>query len=328
MKKTNALLLGLLCVSAVAGLSSCGEEPLYASDEERVAAVKASLVFPNLTTGIKIGFEVYNKIDDVAISYESENKDLLYFNEENTMCYVNAPELDPENANQIKLTSFTATFTYNDLVDKKTFKVKILPTGHAITVGELVTYADTNNAAPTEYSAYAIKGVLVATTEKAALFYDGTGYIYSYKVCSYDIGSYVYVDGALSIYNGIIEFGSDASYGAIYEPIPFEVPEFNPIELKSELKISTWLGNPSMAVYTGSMIKLTGTPVVSGNYINLEIDNVTTKVGSLVYPTSEFSAIIDKAVKEKKKVAVEGYSLYLSGSDKYINMIVTGVTII
>ena len=199
MKKTNALLLGLLCVSAVAGLSSCGEEPLYASDEERVAAVKASLVFPNLTTGIKIGFEVYNKIDDVAISYESANKDLLYFNEENTMCYVNAPELDPENANQIQLTSFTATFTYNDLVDTKTFKVKILPTGHAITVGELVTYADTNNAAPTEYSAYAIKGVLVATTEKAALFYDGTGYIYSYKVCSYDIGSYVYVDGALSI---------------------------------------------------------------------------------------------------------------------------------
>ena len=77
MKKTNALLLGLLCVSAVAGLSSCGEEPLYASDEERVAAVKASLVFPNLTTGIKIGFEVYNKIDDVAISYESENKDFI-----------------------------------------------------------------------------------------------------------------------------------------------------------------------------------------------------------------------------------------------------------
>ena len=85
-----------------------------------------------------------------------------------------------------------------------------------------------------------------------------------------------------------------------------------------------------MAVYTGSMIKLTGTPVISkdGKYINLEIDNVTSKTGSLVYPTSEFSAIIDKAVKEKKKVTVEGYSLYLSGSDKYINMIVTGVTII
>ena len=113
--------------------------------------------------------------------------------------------------------------------------------------------------------------------------------------------------------------------------VSFEVPEFNPIELKSERKISTWLGNPSnpsMAVCTGSMIKLTGTPVISGNYINLEIDNVTSKTGSLVYPTSEFSAIIDKAVKEKKKVTVEGYSLYLSGSDKYINMIVTGVTII
>ena len=330
MKKVNGLLLSLLCISAVAGLSSCGEEPLYASDEERVAAVKASLVFPNLTTGIKIGFEVYNKIDDVAISYKSEDKDLLYFNEENTMCYVNAPELDPENANQIQLTSFTATFTYNDLVDTKTFKVKILPTGHAITVGELVTYADTNNAAPTEYSAYAIKGVLVATTEKAALFYDGTGYIYSYKVCSYDIGSYVYVDGALSIYNGIIEFGSDASYGAIYDPIPFEVPEFNPIELKSERNISKWLENDSMAVYTGSMIKLTGTPVISkdGKYINLEIDNVTSKTGSIKDPTSEFSAIIDKAVKEKKKVTVEGYSLYLSGSDQYINMVVTGVTII
>ena len=209
MKKTNALLLGLLCVSAVAGLSSCGEEPLYASDEERVAAVKASLVFPNLTTGVKIGFEVYNKIDDVAISYESENKDLLYFNEENTMCYVNAPLIDPENANQIQLTSFTATFTYNDIVDTKKFKVKILPTGHAITVGELVTYADTNKAAPTEYSAYAIKGVLVATTERTALFYDGTGYIYSYQACSYDIGSYVYVDGGLSLYNRIIEFKSN-----------------------------------------------------------------------------------------------------------------------
>ena len=130
------------------------------------------------------------------------------------------------------------------------------------------------------------------------------------------------------MYNRIIEFKSNISYDAIYETIPFEIPEFNPIELKSELKISTWLGNPSMAVYTGSMIKLTGTPVISGKYINLEIDNVTSKTGSIKDPTSEFSAIIDKAVKEKKKVTVEGYSLFLSGSDKYINMVVTGVTII
>ena len=121
MKKTNALLLGLLCVSAVTGLSSCGEEPLYASDEERVAAVKASLVFPNLTTGIKIGFEVYDKIDDVAISYESEDKDLLYFNEENTKCIVNV--LDPGSSQ--KITSFTATFKYKNVTDTKKFKFRI-----------------------------------------------------------------------------------------------------------------------------------------------------------------------------------------------------------
>ena len=77
MKKVNGLLLSLLCISSISGLTSC------TTAEDIVSEVKASLVFPNLTSGIKKGFDVYNEIDNVEISYESANPELLYFNEEN-----------------------------------------------------------------------------------------------------------------------------------------------------------------------------------------------------------------------------------------------------
>ncbi|MGM9858517.1 MAG: hypothetical protein ACI311_04620 [Bacilli bacterium] len=330
MKKVNCLLLGLLSISAVAGLSSC-EERL--SDEELVASVKASLVFPNLTSGVKFDFEVYNEIDEVSITYESSNPEVLSFNDENTMCYVNAPEAGSSEI----LTSFTATFNYKDVTDTKLFKVRVLPSGHFTTVTELVQLADDGNSGPYEYSAYALKAVLIATTEKSSLFYDGTGYIYAYKVCTYDIGSYLFLDGSISLYGGIIELNSDTTFGTLYEEIPFEVPEFSPTEFTSDFSYNVWYtGNPSMATYCGSMVKITGTPKltmyddgVTVKYYNLDISNITQVTGSILYPSDEIGSVLEQAANDKKEVIVEGYSIYISGSSsKYLNIIATSVQLV
>ena len=326
MKKVNGLLLSLLCISSISGLASC------TTAEDIVSEVKASIVFQNLTAGLKLDFEVFNEIDEVAISYESANPEVLYFNEENTMCYVNAPK---SGSNEI-LTSFTATFNYKNITDTKLFKVRVLPLGHPVTVSELVKFADDGNAGPYEHKSYALKGVLVAKTERSSLFYDGTGYIYAYKACNYDIGSYLLLDGSISLYGGIIELNSDTTFGALYEEVPFEIPEFNPIEFTSDFSYNVWYtGNPSMATYCGSMVKLTGTPKTSTSsdgtktYYNYEIDNVSKVTGSILYPTDEILEVMNKAIEEKKKTVIEGYTIYISGSSsKYLNILVTGITIV
>ena len=110
MKKVNGLLLSLLCISSISGLTSC------TTAEDIVSEVKASLVFPNLTSGIKKGFDVYNEIDNVEISYESANPELLYFNEENTKCIVNV--LDPGSSEKITSTSFN-TFIALKVISSK-----------------------------------------------------------------------------------------------------------------------------------------------------------------------------------------------------------------
>ena len=326
MKKVNGLLLSLLCISSISGLTSC------TTAEDIVSEVKASLVFPNLTSGIKKGFDVYNEIDNVEISYESANPKLLYFNEENTKCIVNV--LDPGSSQQI--TSFTATFKYKNVTDTKTFKVRILPAGHMTTVSELVALADAGVTGSYEYSAYSMDAVLVAKTDKSTLFYDGTGYIYVYKSCTNSIGTYFNLDGSISYWNGIIEFNSDTTFETLSEEIPFEVPEFNPIEFTSDFSYNVWYtGNPSMATYCGSMVKLTGTPKTSTSsdgtktYYNYEIDNVSKVTGSILYPTDEILEVMNKAIEEKKKTVIEGYTIYISGSSsKYLNILVTGITIV
>ena len=321
MKTTKKLLLGLFCVSAVAGLASC--EPKI-SDEEHLAAVKASLVFPSLTEGIRTDFEIYPEIDGVTITYASANEDLLSFNEDFTLCTVKAQHLE----NSMELTSFTATFTYNDLTDTKKFNVKVLKAGKMVTVDELNQYLITNGNIPTDSPTYAIKARVAAKTTKSTLLYDGTGYIYAYKLADYEIGDYVYVDGSISLYNGIIEFNSDTAYGALYEDVPFELPEFTPVKY-NKFTIDDLLGVSSKPTFTGMMVSFTGKVIYSsdGKYINFELNNIDTgKVqGSVVSPTEEVSALLDKAVEEHEgKCTIVGYALYKSGG-KYVNLIVTDV---
>ena len=161
---------------------------------------------------------------------------------------------------------------------------------------------------------YKVKATVVAESSVSVLLQDETGLILVYFGSSYNkdllVGDEIEIEGSTTTYSNTIQFngGTYSKVGtktvSYPEPEVLDVNGFNALaEMLPVIKY----------------IQVEGKLVISGNYINLEVEGATFK-GSVIVPRI---ALSDYA---NKMVVVTGYFLYISGSStKYISILTTDV---
>lgn len=149
-------------------------------------------------------------------------------------------------------------------------------------------------------------GFLVSTAS------DGIKYIYGAgKEHGVKVGDNVKVTGEETTYNNVPEI------------INYEVEVVssgNTVTYPEATTVSDAnVGDLALFTY----VKVSGNLNHSGNYFNLTINGLTSKTGSIAYPTG-----IDDATYNKKNVNIEGYFVGLSGTDgMYFNIAYTKIAL-
>lgn len=178
------------------------------------------------------------------------------------------------------------------------------------TVSEIIVAADND-----QVQTIADKTTAVAKTTKGIVVSDGTNAIYVYgdKVAEVELGDNVRIAAKKTTYNGVPELTDITEV--------FVDSKGNAVEYPDAVDITAAAGTYSAS--KAEYIKLTGTLTVSGNYLNLQLDDFAdgSKQGSIVYPVDELSA---KSF-DGKKITVTGYFNGLSSAGKFINIIATKI---
>ena len=165
-----------------------------------------------------------------------------------------------------------------------------------------------------------LESTTIAKTTKGVVIWDGTNAIYVYgdKAADVKVGDNIKVFGTKKTYNGVpeIELSKDNENHkvVIYSSgNAFEAPAATDITADAGTYTS------DKAVY----VKLTGTLKVSGNYLNLLLDEFPEgeHQGSIVNPVDDLNA----KSYDGKKITITGWFNGLSGGGKYINVITTKI---
>lgn len=175
------------------------------------------------------------------------------------------------------------------------------------------TYTSVATIVASEAGEFQAKGTVAATYARGFLLNDGTGNILSYDASGYDvkIGDQVTVKGTTSSYGGLMQFASPEvnvlSSGSFTQPQP------QPLTAAA---ITAYVDAPYCRY-----VSIQGKLVLSGNYVNIEIEGTDVK-GSVAYAPSGF---IDSAL-DGQQVTVVGYTIGVTGSSvKYLNIMATSV---
>lgn len=188
------------------------------------------------------------------------------------------------------------------------------------TPGDVVTGTVAQTIAVADNSNVVVNEALVAAISKQGIVVtDGTANVYVYfdsktgeSVPSVAIGDKVKVEATKATYGGVPEF-KIPSVTKISSGNTVNYPEPKDITKSAESYSST----------VTEYIRLEGTLSISGNYFNITIPGVDSdkRQGSLSAPLDVLGA--DKL--DGQDVAVTGYFSGLSGSGKYINIVVTDI---
>lgn len=204
----------------------------------------------------------------------------------------------------------TATVTIKAPGAIKTVEIKqkgIPATGATVT--DIIAMADASEVETLE-------STTIAKTTRGVVVWDGTNavYVYGDKAADVKVGDNVKVFGTKKTYNGVpeIELGkdNDAHKVIIYS-------SGNTFENPTATDVTANAGTYTAA--KAEYIKLTGTLKVSGNYLNLLLDEFPEgeHQGSIVNPVDDLNA----KSYDGKKITITGWFNGLSGSGKYINII-------
>ena len=160
---------------------------------------------------------------------------------------------------------------------------------------------------------YAVKATVVATANQAFLIQQGDDYIYVYnKNYAKDlvVGDEVKVSGYVSVYNGIMEFSDFVGYQKTGNTNTVN-PTYQALTNDEMIAlVRTPVTTP---------VKLEGTLIKSGNYINLRFTD-SSITGSIITNDMDVTELLDK------EVVVEGYFIYASGNGAYFNVMATSIT--
>ena len=196
--------------------------------------------------------------------------------------------------------------------ETKKFNLIVIVKGNRAEVGG---YDKISDVIASEDGSCTINGVVVAFTSQSFLVKDETGYILVYKGRDFakdvEVGSKVIVSGNTTVYGGMKQFGTDATY-TLAEKETVTAPTAETIDGAGLDALSQ--------TSTVKYIKVSGILKMSGSYVNLDVNGASVK-GSLSYPATDLSAF------DGKGVDVEGYYIGVSGSTtKYVNIINMKVT--
>lgn len=178
------------------------------------------------------------------------------------------------------------------------------------TVSEIIALADAS-----EFSAS--EALVVAKNSRGVVVTDGTNNVLVYNwadnassTASINIGDVITFDGTKKTYNGVPEI----------DPVSNIVVKSsgNDVTYPTATDITDTFAD--YAGTTAEYISFTGTLAVSGNYYNVNVAGVTSKQGSVSFP-SDPSVLVNG-----KNVKLTGYYNGASGSGgKYINIILVSV---
>ncbi|MBQ9138853.1 MAG: BACON domain-containing protein [Alistipes sp.] len=160
---------------------------------------------------------------------------------------------------------------------------------------------------------------VVATYGRGCLVTDATGkYILCYMGTDKTIpavGTVVTVEGAVTSYAGLLQFGADAVVTATTETKSVELG--TPVALTGA-DLDAYVSAPAVkyASFEGAL-------AISGSYYNVTIEGASTAVGSLSYPAGDIATQL--SALNGKGIKVTGFMIGVS-SGKYTNMMVTAVS--
>ncbi|MBR4967529.1 MAG: hypothetical protein IKY19_04790 [Bacteroidaceae bacterium] len=163
----------------------------------------------------------------------------------------------------------------------------------------------------------ATQGTVVATYARGFLLNDGTGSILVFQGTSPAVavaeGDAVTVEGATSLYGGLLQFGN----AAVVTKTGTATVSRPTATVMDGAAMDAYLSAPSV-----QYVEYTGTLTISGSYYNVTIEGAATAIGSIQYPnTGVVTAVSGDVIK------VTGYVIGVSSS-KYVNTMAVKVEVV
>ena len=180
---------------------------------------------------------------------------------------------------------------------------------------ETVTEATIKEVLDAEAGKYLVKGTVVATNARSFLIKDSTGLILVYKGGNWSqdlkVGDKVTVEGSTAVFGGAKQFDASCKYQKTGS-------ELVTYEEAKELTIDELNAYANATTVTPLYVKVVGELSVSDSkYYNINISG-SSVIGSYTYPI-DVNAVTALA---GKTIEVYGYVTGVTGSGKYLNIIV------
>ena len=164
--------------------------------------------------------------------------------------------------------------------------------------------------------AQSTQGIIVSDGTSAAYLYHGT------KISvSAGIGDIVSIKGTKTTYNGVPEITISSASDVTVSS------SGNPVSHPEATNVTSTFDDYSSDV--AEYVSFTGDLVKSGNYYNITVAGASAHTGSISYPINDVGTYISGAKLESlsgHNVTVKGYFNGFTGSDKYLNIILTEIT--
>ena len=207
---------------------------------------------------------------------------------------------------EARIATVTLTYTYetNQTVTK------------AVTVTQEGNPTIINNISDiTTTGTYAVRGTIVAKSQRGFIVGDGTGYVYyynqNYTQANYNIGDKVKLSGAVTTYGNVYQFTSSAVISSASESS--YAAEDPTVLTGSQMDTRVSTSENHLSEY----VQYQGTLSVSDNHYNItNISGASTAQGSISYPIStDFTSL------KGKTVIVKGYYVGVSSKQYYNTLI-------
>lgn len=173
-----------------------------------------------------------------------------------------------------------------------------------------------------------LRGVVVASTEKALVLRDETGYVYVYKggkgfTSPAAVGAYVRVDGTASDYQKVmqVEVTNDSDVTVLTETAPTLEP-VTPVAWTAT-EVDAYAANADDVHYVSME---NATIVIDGNYENFTVDGSSITL-AFQYLSDDQLEIVSSA-NNGRKINVEGYAIGVNSDFTRINFIATDIELL
>lgn len=258
------------------------------SNTPEIVASNVELTY-DATSG-SISYSINNTVEGGTLAASTEASWLTLGNETTSPISFNC-SANSETTARTATVTLTYTYNTNETVTKD---IIVTQAGNPNVVNNISDITAVNEN-------YAIRGTVVAKSNRGLVIGDGTGYVLyynqNYSQSDYNVGDMVKMSGTMGSYNHVYQFTSTATIETS------ETSNYNntpAVQVLDATAIAAYSENLHLSDY----VQLEGTLVKSGNYYNLQVEGLETDA-SISYPTTEQAKELDAL--ENEIVIVKGY---------------------